>query len=220
MLPAGEKIDYSLSYLGMPIGLAQFTISDSTIVAKAKSSALSSITARFEYQYTINYVGTFLPLTSHKTAKQENLDEDKTFIWNHTQKTASMLEKNGTKKEYIIPFNTRDFFTGMFFFARTDSSSSYFDINGIVYRGELIFLKKETIKTALGKKSAQKCKIRFEKISLAQRTKSDMLTNNIVKEKNTLYIWFSGETPKIPLKIEFEQPLFNIHWSIKNYEEY
>ena len=80
-------------------------------------------------------------------------------------------------------------------------------------------IKKESIKTVLGKKDALVIELDFEKISTSNKENTDMLTNNLVDEDKNLIFWISDDDKRIPLKAKFTMKPFAVSWELLKYEE-
>ena len=79
-------------------------------------------------------------------------------------------------------------------------------------------MKKEKIKTVLGVKNTIKVKLNFKKNGVFSKGKSDILTNNLVSESNSLYFWFTDDELKIPVKAEYSSSPFAVTWLLTNYK--
>jgi len=95
----------------------------------------------------------------------------------------------------------------------------WLDANRLIWRVDYEIISKERIGSFLGKKETLLVKIDFTKISDQQAERTDMLTNNLVSEENSLYIWFSNDNEKLPLKAKFKMKPFSVIWKMTGYEK-
>ena len=91
------------------------------------------------------------------------------------------------------------------------------DSAGKIWMVKTSFIKKERLKTSIGYFDTQKVEISFTEYDNVQKIRSDIFTNNFIKDGNNLFIWFSDDSDCIPLKTQYNQKPANVYWSIKNY---
>ena len=227
--PPNEKIKLNIYYLHLKIVNVSVNFSNEKdnkkITILAKSSGISNAFIKICNKYQCVSADNFLPSIYMKEIHQSNYQEQCIIQYNH--KTKEALKKdilNGVNEKYPIEDNTYDFFSGLFYIRSqdlqvNDSISFFVDANAIIWMTHAVMIKKEKIKTKIGTFDAIKCQITFERISKKERaTNSDILTNNLMNEKNKLYLWFSDDDNHIPLKAVYDMFPFNVAWKIEDYQ--
>ena len=196
--------------------------SENNISIYGQSTALANIAAKLDNHYFVEYDSDYLPIKYSKKIVQKNYFEDRITYYNREKCYAKMNSFLDSSKdcEYKIKPATRDFFSSLFFLRNQEQSGEmWVDANQITWKVKYEFIGKETINCAIGKVEARIVKITCEKYSDENPKRSDMLTNNLVNEKNALYFWFTDDEQSIPIKAKYSMKPFPVIWKIESYEE-
>lgn len=217
-----EKIHLSIRYLGLKVVNILMEDSENKISIYGQSTALANIAAKLDNSYFVEYEPDYLPINYSKKIVQKNYFEDRITYYNRENSTAKMTSFLDSSKdcEYKIKPSTRDFFSSLFFLRNQEQSGEmWVDANQITWKVKYEFIGKETINCAIGKIDARIVKITCEKYSDENPKRSDMLTNNLVNEKNVLYFWFTDDEKSIPVKARYSMKPFPVIWKIESYEK-
>ena len=114
---------------------------------------------------------------------------------------------------------SRDFFSALLYLSNhvQDKGDLWLDANRLIWKASYVSVGREILKTPLGKTPAIKLKMTFRKISPEPKENTDMLTNQLVNEDNTLYLWISDDGRNLPLKAKYERKPFPVYWEIVSY---
>ncbi|HNX01577.1 MAG TPA: DUF3108 domain-containing protein, partial [Candidatus Cloacimonadota bacterium] len=139
---------------------------------------------------------------------------------NRNNKTAVLFDaRENTSKKYTIMPESRDFFSALLYLSNhvQDKGDLWLDANRLIWKASYVSVGREILKTPLGKTPAIKLKMTFRKISPEPKENTDMLTNQLVNEDNTLYLWISDDGRNLPLKAKYERKPFPVYWEIVSY---
>jgi len=194
------------------------------ITSYVKSRALTKFLYDLDNKYTVYSDSLFLTTKYLKDIDQGNYSEDRIITYNREGKKANQFDTHNPSRngEYDITSGTRDFFSMLFYIRKLKgelTGSADLDGSGTIWETHFEQLGEEKISSCLGKINAIKVKFSFKKISEQIRPRSDLVTNNLFKEDNILYFWFSADERRIPLKAEFDRKPFSVYWRLINYEE-
>jgi hypothetical protein len=188
----------------------------------AKSRELASYLADMDNYYRIDYKGDYLPSLYQKKINQKKYQEDRSILYDHNVKLASRIStiKPQKDKRYEVFTDTREFFSALFYMRKLNESSEFhIDVASIPWLCKVERKENQKIKTFKGKVECRKFLIRFEKINNTKRERTDMLTNNLVREENELYFWITDDDERIPVKAEYKKNPFSVYWKLHNYEK-
>jgi hypothetical protein len=76
---------------------------------------------------------------------------------------------------------------------------------------------RENMRTAIGRYNTIKLELTFEALDDTERMRSDILTNNLIREENTLKLWFTDDDRRIPVRAKYITRPFNVFWNIRRY---
>ncbi len=219
-----EKLSITIKYLGLNAVYVSMEDSGRELTVEARSSALASIASGLENTYSIVYENDFLPLTYAKFIVQKDYNESRITTYDRVQQTAcrtSFIDSTRNCKYPIHP-EARDFFSALFYLRRNldeEGGTLWLDANKLIWEAEYQVVGREMIRSFRGKEQTILVKLEFNRISDTEKERSDMLTNNLVSEDNALYIWFSADGERIPLKAKFAMKPFSVIWKVTDYEE-
>ena len=217
-----EKIHLSIRYLGLKVVNIMMEDSENKISIYGQSTSLANIAAKLDNRYFVEYDSDYLPIKYSKKIAQKNYFEDRITYYNREKSYAEMISFLDSSKscEYEIKPSTRDFFSGLYYLRNQEKSGEmWVDANQIIWKITYEFIGKETVNCAIGKVDARIVKITCKKYSDEKPKRSDMLTNNLVNEKNALYFWFTDDEQSIPVKAKYSMKPFPVIWKIESYEK-
>jgi len=218
------KYDITIKYLGLNVVYVTMQDTDNELKIKAESSALAGIAASMNNQYFSAYEKDYLPLFYRKIIDQRGYQEDRIINYDREQEIAYRTSYLDTLNNcsYSIHPETRDFFSALFFICRNFNESGgilWLDANKLIWKAEYEVMGTDIISSYAGKKEVVKLKLDFSRISSGKAERSDMLTNNLVNEENSLYLWISNDEDRLPLRAEFSMKPFSVIWKLTAYEE-
>lgn len=223
LLFAGERIDLTIRYLGLPVVNVVMTDDGEKIEISGKATTIASIAARMNNHYISYYQGDFLTEKYRKIIRQKDYEEDRITGYDRKNLIAdriSYLHSNRNKQYPIVP-ESRDFYAALYYLRQMLNSQSsgeiWLDANAFIWKAEYEVIGSEEINSELGRMQSVIVKFIFRQISQGTKENSDMLTNNLVDEKKSLLFWFSADERKIPLKAKFEMKPFPVIWKLENY---
>ena len=219
-----ERIELSIKYLGLRVVKVLIEDNNNVLSVSAKATSLASVAASMDNIYLVRYTGNYLPEKYSKKVNQRKYFEDRSTTYNRVKKKAyreSFIDSIRNCEYEINPLS-RDFFSALFYLRTAidkEVGNMWLDANKVIWEAHFEVVEKESIKCILGDINTIKVKIDFKKISPEESERSDMLTNNLVSEKNSLYFWFSDDSRRIPVKAKFTLSPFPIIWKLKEYQE-
>lgn len=224
-LSYSEVLHLQIKYIGINAVDVLMKNQNNHITINAKTNGLIKLVTNLDNHYKIKYQQNYLPEFYLKDINQGNYFENRKTTYTHKDSTAyriSFLDSANVIK-YKINSKTRDFFSALFYLRNNlfaKEKTLWIDANSILWKANYTILKKEKLNTILGKKNTLLVKLDFIKMEKDKiETRSDMLTNNLVNEKNSLYFWFTQDEKKIPVKAKFTMKPFSVYWILKEYEE-
>jgi len=218
----GEQMNFDIKYLNISVAKLHFSLHENELMVKAKSTNITSfLTDNIDNLYVVSYRDEYIPVVYKKMIKQEKYKENSTTIYHDNSADYLNTIKNENFK-YAVSQDSREIFTALFYLRNLDlqnQNTINLDVNRNHWQVRSGFVKKCQINTILGKKKSILVKLDFKKIKGAVKIKSDILTNNLVNEKNSLYFWFSDDQYRIPLKAEYQTSPFSVTWLLTNYQK-
>lgn len=211
--------NYSVTYVGIPVTSVsvsrEYGKSPQTISAHATSSGIASAFFKVNNTYTSYCDSLFRPYSFKKNISQQNLSDQKTVKFQKMDDRITIYNNCTRSGSYEISTQEQTYDLISFAFAaaqkgneeKTFSVISDFDI----WEFKLICLGEEYIATAGEKLICDKYRIKMKKLQDNQLyCPTDVLTNNLFGEKNKLFVWYSADKRRIPVKMKFKKFLFNV----------
>jgi len=213
-----------IKYLGFRVVNVEMIDSGREISISARSTAIASIAGGMNNHYSSTYEIDYLPMSYAKIIVQKKYQEKRMISYDRRKNVATRTSfiDSLNNCSYLIHTESRDFFSALYYIRSNLSESGgvlWLDANRLIWRVDYEIISKERIGSFLGKKETLLVKIDFTKISDQQAERTDMLTNNLVSEENSLYIWFSNDNEKLPLKAKFKMKPFSVIWKMTGYEK-
>jgi hypothetical protein len=222
----GEVYQYKITCLGIRVVdiniTNNFNQDSGNLRVKADSYYTTPIFPTIHNIYITNYVDGFLPTIYEKHVNQKKYFEERVFTYDREKKTATLQDKLKNRIiTYPIMPTSRDFFSALLYIAShlQDKDTIYLDANRLIWTVSYVKEDQEVIKTSIGKLPAIKLKMHFQKISSEPKENTDMLTNQLVNEENTLYLWISDDVRHLPLRAKYERKPFPVYWEIISYKK-
>jgi hypothetical protein len=217
----GETYQYKITCLGIrvvDINISNyFNKVNGILQVNADSHLITSIFPYVHNTYLTHYEDGFLPKTYEKHIDQKKYTENRICTYNRENKSAILYDrlKEENIKYQIMP-ESRDFFSALLYIANhlEQKDDIWLDANRLIWKASYEIEGRDVLKTSLGKLPAVRIKMRFHKVSTEPKENTDMLTNQLVNEDNTLYLWISDDERHLPLKAKYERKPFPVYWEI------
>ncbi len=224
----GEEIDFSIRYLG--IGVVDVCMADTTLQecrqlkVTALSTSLAGLFTEMDNTYISQYLGDYLPLRYIKNINQYRYREDRTISYDRRNLLAMRESRIDSTlcRQYGIMADSRDFFSALYYLRKADFDtlrSMPLDANALIWTANISIDARETISTMFGKKETIKVRIDFRRTTDGKKERSDMLTNKLVDEEVPMYIWFTDDKRRLPVKAKFDSSPFPVTWAMTGYRE-
>lgn len=218
-----EKLNLNIKYLGLNV--VKVEISDNghdQLTVKARSTALASIAAGMDNTYSIVYEGNHLPRLYTKKINQKNYEEAREITYDREKLLAYRTSFLDPARSciYSIREESRDFFSALFYLSsrlNEEQGEFWLDAARVSWQATFVKLGIEELNTAIGRLETIKVRVEFRKSSTEEPERSDMLTNNLVSEQNSLFIWYSNDEKAIPVKARFNMSPFPVLWKLESY---
>lgn len=217
----GENLAVEITFLKIPVVNATLRVTEETaegdrpiyhLAVWAKTTPFYSLLYRVNNRYD-----SFFTWPQGHTLRYER----------HIQETGWTLRRVVTYQEgyavydgqrrVLVPAETRDLFSALYALRgqpleNNRVSDSSLDLDGQTWMMRAVVLGREQVQTDMGLRRAVKVQIRFLSSDRVQGNKreSDVLTNNLVREKTKVIIWLSDDERKTPLKAQFRLAPFSI----------
>lgn len=225
----GEKLEYKVNFGIFTIGEGKMIISDKRyqinerdsykVDAYGKTSGLVDWIARVDDHWGA-YIDSIslLPHVSYRNIKEGNYRKNEIVHFDHAQnilEAKTINKKTGKWKEpvhYDSPDNVREMLSGFLYLRTMDFSNmrkgdrfmiqSFFE--DTFYELEVEFKGREKLKTKAGK---------FRALKLVPR----MPKNDLFDGEDSIVVWLSDDSNKIPLKVEAEMFIGHAGVELKEY---
>ena len=219
-----NQFSFAIRYLGMKV--ANVKVSDvrqnsaGRIEVEANSVSFGNLLFKINNTYTIDYQDHYNPQKYTKLIRQKNYAGKKTTVWVYqTNRIETWVNDQQTNNLLYDDVNSRDFFSALLFIREMNIVDHNQQVvlvyaNNNNWQANIALIGRDRI----GRRNALKYRIEFEKISDYATQRSDVLTNNIVKEENALFLWFSDDDERLPLQAEYESSPFSVFWTLERYK--
>jgi len=216
----GEQLTAEITFLNIPVAIATLQVTQETLEGDQSSYHLA-ITAKSTPFYSLLYpvdnrYDSFFTWPHFRTSRYERhirepgVDLQRVVRYQNGQAIADGEEP------VSVPRDVRDLFSALYALRgqplkENQVIDSPMDLDGQLWVVRATVLGRERVKSRRDVHIAIKVMVRFLSPKQAQRTRraSDVLTNNLVKERTKLTIWFSDDEQRIPLKAQYRfSPFF------------
>lgn len=217
----GECLTVQVTFLNIPVVTATLQMTDEVIgeeppiyhlAVLAKSTPFYSLL----YQVDNRYDSFFTWPEAHTRRYERCIRETGVDLW----RVASYHEGQAFYDGELgapVPSDVRDLFSALYALRGQQLEEkqvidSPLDLDGQLWLARATVLGREEVRTHLGTQQAIKVGIRFlePEQTREERKKSDVLTNNLVRGKTKLTIWFSDDERKIPLRAQYRLVPFSL----------
>ncbi len=216
--------EYSVHYAGLPVALVKISLdtTDSlqTITLESTSRGLVSALFSIENTYVSSCNSAFLPFYYWKTIYQQNVHEKKVVLFNQKKGTITIRDLLAEKVDSLQCDSPIYDIISMSFSLLADlPEQKQYTCYGNYRIWQLNAVKSKTATLRFQKKKYEcfeygiNSEIQYDsKIS----SKTDILTNNIFKNRGMTYYWISKETPHLLLKAKYNRFPFSIYLYLTN----
>ena len=224
---SGEKLTFEVSFLNIPVVTARLEViaagysGDEPVVHLAvtgKSTPFYSLLYPVDNHYDAYFTWpSARTLRYCRSISEPGVDLQRTIRYNDG---LAWTEEQDPRP---VPPGVRDLFTALFalrgYALENDQViESTLDVDGELWTARTTVLGRETTETGLGSHDAVKVLIRFFPLDpdAPERPDSDVMTNNLVKEKTKLTFWFSDDDRRLPLRAEYRMAPFTLKTVLKS----
>lgn len=212
---------FEIHYLGVNAVNVVFNVVNKELEVSAHSTGVTEVLSDvLNNHYYISWQNNYLPIEYKKVIQQSKYRENSVVEYDQKALKAEFHDLLKNKQiTYSMNNPSRDFFSALYYLRECNKETGYIylDANRCLWRTKYEYVKNEKLSTALGKVNTRKMHLTFEKLSSKPKEKSDMLTNNLVNEKNDLYFWFTEDSRNIPVKAEYQRSPFSVYWVLTGY---
>jgi len=227
---SGEILTFDVTFLNIPVVTARLEMTeegysgDEPVIHLAVTgrstpfySLLYPVDNRYDAYFTWPSART---LRYSRSISEPGVDLQRTIHYDNG------LAWTETEDPRPVPGDVRDLFTALFAlrgYALCDSQviESTLDLDGQIWIARTTVLGRETTETGLGEHDAVKVMVRFQPMDPdgPERPDSDVMTNNLVKEKTKLTFWFSDDERRLPLRAEYRMAPFSLKTVLRSAQE-
>jgi len=226
-LAAKEELKFSIRYMGLPTAEAKYVISEKSdtnyVDVTVSSLSLINVIYYLNNQYKAKCDSLYRPYSYQKKVKQKKYFEDEIVYYNRSENIGTKKSYlQNTQTDYEITPDIRDFFSTLLYLRKNfpvNEDSLYLDGNGRIWLTKFKVVGEERIQAASRKFDCKILEFRFFLKSDKNKVRSDMITNNLFREENVLYFWFSKDKNHVPVKAVFERKPFPVKWVLTEYEK-
>ena len=221
-----EKMSISISYLYLQAATGEIILEKQDSLQIISVNAFSNGFISTIYNVDNKYISTcnldFIPISYEKEVNQKNIREKKIVIFKHDISIAKTIDLiNHSEISYPIDSQSYDIFSLLFAIRDMlpiDNSHFFCLANYNIWRVNIKFIENEVLKLKSESKECSKYLIQVEKVldnNIKSRT--DMLTNNLIQKEINLFLWFSNDEKHIPIKAKYVMFPFSLYWDIDEY---
>ncbi len=217
--------EYSVHYAGLPVAVVKISLATTdslqTITLESTSRGLVSALFSIENTYVSSCNTSFLPFYYWKTICQQNVHEKKVVLFNQKKGSITIRDLLAEKVDSLhCDSPIYDIISMTFSLLEDLPEEKQYTCYGNYRIWRLNAVRSRTVPVRYQKKN-YKCleyrinsEIQYDtKIS----SKTDILTNNIFKNKGMTYYWVSQDTPHLLLKAKYKRFPFSIYLYLTNY---
>jgi hypothetical protein len=215
-----ETMRFDLQYLGVSWIKVEMTDDGQTLSICAQSTGLADSWAFTDNSYTLSYRDDHLPDVYRKAIHQKEYRENSTTCYDRQAGTARFENRDSSQlpRTYRIDPQVRDFFSALYYLRFNPGVSEIsLDANGLIWKAMVRPMGVEKLATPWGKVDCDRVRITFRKVTPGEPRNSDMLTNNLVREKNTLDFWITRDERKAPVRAEYRMFPWSVVWKLREY---
>jgi len=225
--------NFSIKYLGVTVATVELINNHENgkgyLSVHAQSTGTGRLLFPIDNRYYIEYREKYLPIIYIKEVNQRRFEMEKTAYFNLEQELVNIItaEQNRTIKAEFP--EARDFFCSLLYLSAkinsliqnnespvniADDQSIVVYANDNYWKGKYIYSHTENIDGV----PAEAYRIKLKLLTNNEYFRSDVLTNNLIKDDNELLLWFSRQTRNLPVKAEFKETPFSVFWHLEDDE--
>lgn len=217
----GENLTAEITFLNIPVATATLRVTQETIeegqdvchlAISAKSTPFYSLLYRVDNRYDSFFTWPQVrTLRYRRRISEPGVDLNRVVTYRHG------LAFRDEQDPVAVPPDVEDMFSTLYALRGQPLSDDQvidapLDLDGQPWLVRAKVLGRERVKTRLGSHQAIKVQVNYllAEETPQERRKSDILTNNLVREKTRVIIWFTDDEDKIPLKAQCRSAPFTI----------
>jgi len=216
--------EYSIHYAGLPVALVKISLdtSDSlqTITLKSTSRGLVSALFSIENTYVSSCNSAFLPFQFWKTIYQQNVHEKKIVLINQKEGNIVVRDLLAGKLDTLKCVSPVYDILSMTFSLLSDppDEKEYACYgNYRIWQLEAVRSKTVSLRFQKGNYECYEYRINSElQYDSMISSRTDILSNNIFKNKGSTYYWVSKEAPHLLIKAKYKRFPFSIFLHLTN----
>jgi len=226
---ADEKLTFEVSFLNIPVVTAELEVTnvgfsgDEPVLHLA---VLGRSTSFYSLLYPVNNkYDVYFTWPSARTLKYSRQISEPGVDLQRTIRYEDGLARTEGADPRPVPRGVRDLFTALYALRGHSLDDgqiieSLLDLDGEIWTARTTVLGHETTQTDLGICPAIKVLVRFHPMNPddPKRPESDVMTNNLVREKTKLTFWFSDDDRRLPLRAEYRMAPFSLKTVLKSLE--
>lgn len=226
---SGEKLTFDVTFLNIPVVTARLEVieagysGDEPVIHLAvtgKSTPFYSLLYPVDNTYDAYFTWpSARTLCYRRSISEPGVDLQRTIRY---RDGLACVEEEEPRP---VPRDVRDLFTALFALRgealhEGQVIESTLDLDGQMWTARTTVLGRERIESGLGEHDAVKVIIRFHPLDPdhAERPDSDVMTNNLVREKTKLTFWFSDDDRHLPLRAEYRMAPFSLKTVLRSVE--
>jgi hypothetical protein len=218
---SGERLTFEVTFLNIPVVRAEWEVTEvgfSGDEAVIHLAVVGRSTPFYSLLYPVNnHYDAYFTWPSAHTLKYTRCISEPGVDLQRTIRYQNGLAMTEGADPRPVPGGIRDLFTSLYALRGEplydgQIIESTLDLDGQMWVARTTVLGRETTKTHLGSHNAIKVLVRFHPQSQEdhQRPESDVMTNNLVREKTKLTFWFSDDERHLPLRAEYRMAPFSL----------
>jgi hypothetical protein len=218
---SGERLTFEVTFLNIPVVRAEWEVAEvgfSGDEAVVHLAVVGRSTPFYSLLYPVNnrYDAYFTWPSAHTLKYTRCIDEPGVDLQRTIRYQNGLALTEGVDPR-PVPGGVRDLFTALYALRGQPLQDgqiieSLLDLDGQMWTALTTVLGREMTKTHLGSHRAVKVLVRFHPLSQDghERPESDVMTNNLVREKTKLTFWFSDDDRHLPLRAEYRMAPFSL----------
>jgi hypothetical protein len=226
---SGEKLTFEVTFLNIPVVTARLEVTEVGYSGDEPVIHLE-VTGRSTPFYSLLYpvdnrYDAYFTWPSARTLRYGRSISEPGVDLQRTIRYENGLALTEDCDPRPVPGNVRDLFTALFALRGYELDDgrvieSTLDLDGEIWTARTTVMGRERTETGLGEHDAVKVMIRFQPNNPEdpRRPDSDVMTNNLVREKTKLTFWFSDDDLRLPLRAEYRMAPFSLKTVLRSLE--
>lgn len=219
-----SEYNFNISYLGVNVANVSLTDernnNNGTLSILARSTGAGSFLFPINNRYYIHYIDDYLPVVYLKKIEQRRFSIEKSTHFNRDANRVEIIQEDN-QHSIQIHNDGRDFFCSLFHLNNriftNEGLHSKHNNNIVVYannnywQADYEYLGTDQVNGV----NAHVYQITLVILSDNEYQRSDVLTNNLIKNNSVVKLWFSSREDKLPVKAEFKSSPFSVYWHLE-----